>query len=67
MKPKISINSKETRISKVVTDNTGGNIYNDVIVLKDGIIIRISEGVISVFANADEDEDNNPIGTILLP
>ena len=56
MKPQININNSETQIKAVHTDQTGGNIYNDVIELKNGFIIRISEDGLSVFKNEQDDE-----------
>ena len=45
----ITLDPSCTLIESVRTDYTGGNIYNDVVTLKDGTTIRISEGVITVF------------------
>jgi hypothetical protein len=62
-----ALKAEESYISSISTDNTGGNIYNDVIELKDGIIIRIGEGTVSVFSSSEEDEENNPLATVMLP
>lgn len=56
----------DSTIKSISTDNTGGNIYNDVVTLKDGTILRISEGAVTVYKDAAQDEDNNPYGTIFL-
>ena len=54
--PKVNLNSKETQIASVHTDQTGGHIYNDVIELKNGFFIRISADGLSVHKNAQDDE-----------
>jgi hypothetical protein len=52
-------------ISTVRTEHTGGNIYNDVVQLKDGTVIRISEGAVVVYKNVEDDENsNNEVGHI---
>lgn len=51
-------------ISTVRTEHTGGNIYNDVVQLKDGTVIRISEGAVVVFKDALADEDRDEIGHV---
>jgi hypothetical protein len=63
----ISLDNYETYISSIATQDTGGNIYNDVIVLKDGSVIRISENAVCVFKNAKADEENDPIAQVMLP
>ena len=55
--PKIEIDNSETLIKEVRTDNTGRNVYNDVVVLKNGWIIRIGSDGLSVFKNEEDDEN----------
>jgi hypothetical protein len=64
MKPTIEIDNRETVIKSVITYHTGGHIYNDVITLKDGTVIRISDGAVVVFKNEADDDENNEIGHI---
>lgn len=54
--PFINIDKDETFIDAVHTDQTGGNIYNDVVKLKNGYIIRISADGLSVYENEAADE-----------
>lgn len=63
----INIDNEETNIKSIETQQTGGHVYNDVITLKDGIIIRISDGGLSVFKNAKADEDNDEVSFIEFP
>lgn len=51
--------NEDSYIASVDTVNTGGNIYNDVIVLKNGVIIRISEGLIGVYEDEEADENGD--------
>lgn len=55
--PTVNLYNPETFISRVETENTGGHIYNDVIGLKNGFIIRISDGVIGIYKNEEKDRD----------
>lgn len=50
----ITLDPSCTLIEAVRTDYTGGNIYNDVVTLKDGTTIRISEGVITASKDVSE-------------
>lgn len=43
-------------IKSTETVNTGGHIYNDVITLKNGTIIRISEDLIGIYKDEEADE-----------
>jgi hypothetical protein len=61
---KVQINNEETLIESVTTAHTGGDIWNDVIVLKDGTVIRISEGAVTVSVNEDDDHASNNLGVI---
>ena len=60
-KPVVSLDKNKTMIQSVSTDQTGGHIYNDVIRLKNGMVIRISEDVICIYANEEKDEEGTPI------
>ena len=51
--------SNESYIKSVETVNTGGHIYNDVITLKNGVIIRISEDLIGIYKDEKADEEGN--------
>lgn len=42
-----------------LAENTGGHIYNDIITLKNGHIIRISEDGISIYKDDQADENGN--------
>lgn len=53
--------NEDSYIASVDTVNTGGNIYNDVIVLKNGVIIRISEGLIGVYEDEEADENGDSL------
>lgn len=55
---------EDSQIKSIETVHTGGNIYNDVIILKDGTIIRISEGAVGVYKDEKADEDGNSIGMV---
>lgn len=55
-KPQVNIDNYETQLKAIHTDQTGGHIYNDVIELKNGFIIRISADGLSVHKNAQDDE-----------
>lgn len=47
---------ENTMISTVtLSHNTGGNVLNDIITLKNGYIIRISEDGLSVYKNEEAD------------
>lgn len=54
--PVLDIDRIETQIKSISTDQTGGNIYNDVITLKNGHVIRISEDDLSVYTDSAKDE-----------
>lgn len=41
--------------------NTGGHVYNDIITLKNGMVIRISEDLICIYASEEDDEQGNYI------
>jgi hypothetical protein len=43
-----------TFIKSVTTENTGGNIMNDTIVLNDGKVIIISDDIICYYNNIDD-------------
>lgn len=60
----VDIEEEETVIKSVSTEHTGGNIYNDVIRLKGGEIVRISDGAVCIFRSDEADAENNPIGTV---
>jgi hypothetical protein len=64
-KTMINIDPDETLIKAIHTEDTGGNTYNDVVTLKDGTIIRISEGIVAVFKNKRADENNNETGFVI--
>ncbi len=51
----------DSQIASIETINTGGHIYNDIIVLKTGHIIRISEDGMSVYRNEKDDDDGNDL------
>jgi hypothetical protein len=53
-------------IKDITTEQTGGNIMNDVVILKDGHIIRISEDIVCIFRNKEADENNEPLSTTEL-
>lgn len=61
------IDDDETVIASIETQQTGGHVYNDVITLKDGIVIRISDGGLSVFKNADADDNNEEHAFVDFP
>lgn len=52
----IRLDRECTLIESVVTEYTGGNVYNDLLVLKDGTTIRISDGVIKICKDRTETE-----------
>lgn len=64
MQPIVELDKEETFISSVSTDNTGGHIYNDVIILKSGIRIQISEESICIYGNEEMQEVSNYIVAI---
>ncbi len=51
-------------IKEIHTQHTGGHIYNDVIILKDGQVIRISDEMVVVFNDIKADEDNEEVGHV---
>ena len=57
----VSLDEEETLIDSVSTDQTGGHIYNDVIRLKNGMIIRISEDLICIYDDDEKDQEGTPI------
>jgi hypothetical protein len=57
------IPDQDSHIKSVETINTGGHIYNDVITLYNGTIIRISDDCICVFKNEQAEENYDPIST----
>jgi len=60
-KPSVSIlDTTQTFVSSVELGlNTGGNIYNDVITLNNGMVIRISEDLVCIYKNAEADENGD--------
>ena len=62
--PAIDISHTDTMIKSVATENTGGNVFNDVIVLKCGTVIRISDGMVRVLAS--DNEDTKPLAEAFL-
>ncbi len=51
--------NEDSIIESVETMHTGGNIYNDVIMLKNGYVIRLSDDCITVSKNEKEDDEGN--------
>lgn len=58
----IHLSPEDTQIESVKTEYKGGKVFNDVIVLKDGTTLRISEETIAVFKDQKE---TNIIGEIV--
>lgn len=56
-------------IQEIYTENTGGGIDCDVLVLRDGTVLVISEEAVVMYENLEAWEDNaaQQIGTILRP
>ena len=50
----------ESEIANVVTEHTGGNIYNDIIELKSGQVLVISPDTITYFQDLDHYYENWP-------
>lgn len=57
----INVDKEESYLQSVSTNDTGGNIYNDVITLKDRTVIRVSENTVQIFKNETADEENEPL------
>lgn len=53
-------------IQSVETQDTGGNIINDLIILKNGMRIRISSDIIGIYANEEKDDEGEAISYIPL-
>lgn len=51
-------------VKTVDTWNTGGHVYNDLITLKDGTVIRISDGAVVVYKTIHDMESENETGHI---
>lgn len=47
--------------------NTGGHIYNDILTLKNGYIIRIAEDGIGIYANEEDDQTGETAGFANFP
>jgi hypothetical protein len=45
-------------VRDVMTINTGGNVWNDVLYLSNGQVVAITDEVISLYATAEDYEDN---------
>lgn len=63
--PKINLDPQETFIKEAWSEQTGGGILNDFIVLKSGKTIRISDELICVYENEDAGAEGvEPIASV---
>lgn len=61
----INLFDDETFIESAWSEQTGGGIYNDMIVLKSGKTIRISDELICVYNTEDEAQEAlNPVASV---
>lgn len=51
-----ALNAETFVQSALFGENTGGNIYNDVITLKNGYVIRVSEDIVGIYESQAADE-----------
>ena len=58
------MDSDESFIKNSEFVNTGGHIMNDVVTLRNGYIIRISDEGLSVYKDADADENGEQIAFV---
>lgn len=52
-------------IERVETEDTGGGIINDVVYLKDGTALRISDELICLYRSAEDETNLTGAGQIL--
>lgn len=50
-------------IDSVTTENTGGNVFNDIVHLKNGMVLVIADEVVACYSDRDYQLGLDPIWT----